>query len=328
MAQRDVIVMGCSAGGIEPLTQIVEGLPADLPAAVCIVQHFPEWAESALPRILNRLGTLPAKQAEDGETLSPGHIYVAPPGRHFEFAAPNKVRLTSGPRENGVRPAVDCLFRSAATVFGPRVVGVVLSGSLDDGSAGLQAIKRRGGVTIIQDPGTATFPGMPANALRAVDPDHVAAPGDIPNLLVRLVNEEAGEPPQVDAIEPSPGDLEQWSKAREGAGLLTCPDCGGTLMERRDGNVVQYTCHVGHRYSEQSMVAAQAVTLESAIYRAVRLMHERSFMLSKLSNRAQDANNPRFAERLRTQAAEVLASAHALVHMLRSHGESLGETGR
>src|SRR5215212_968855 len=185
MSARDIIVVGASAGGVEALTRLVKALPADLPASLFVVLHLPPDAHSALPTILNRRGQLWAVHPRDGETIEPGRIYVAPPDRHLVLHQ-GVARVVRGPRENGHRPAVDPLFRSAAAAYGPRVIGIVLSGTLDDGTAGLLAIKARGGVAVVQDPADALSPGMPENALENVPVDYQLAVDKMGLLLDRL----------------------------------------------------------------------------------------------------------------------------------------------
>jgi two-component system chemotaxis response regulator CheB len=187
---HDIIVIGASSGGIESLIEVVAGLPQDLSAAIFVVLHVSPQSKSELPAILSRAGPLPAAHAKDDETIAPGRIYVAPPDLHLLLNS-ERVRLVRGPKENNTRPAVDPLFRSAALAFGPRVVGVVLSGSLDDGTAGLIAVKKRGGVAIVQDPADAVFPDMPRNAMEAVDVDHCLPKSEIAAVLARLSREPA-----------------------------------------------------------------------------------------------------------------------------------------
>jgi two-component system, chemotaxis family, protein-glutamate methylesterase/glutaminase len=206
MPGHDIAVVGFSAGGIDPLLQMVADLPRDFPAAMFVVHHFPAQSISALPNILSRATVLPAAQAADGDQIVPGHIYVARPGQHL-LLRNGMVRLTRGPREHGHRPAIDPLFRTAARSFGPRVVGVILSGTLDDGTAGLHAVKDAGGIAVVQDPEHCTYPGMPASAIEHVAVDHVAPPQQLGTLLNHLVRQPAPEPPRyvprADEIDPA-----------------------------------------------------------------------------------------------------------------------------
>src|SRR5437764_11828796 len=183
-----VIAVGASAGGVDAISTVVAGLPADLRAAVLVVLHVSPRGKSVLPHILSSRGPLPARHATDGERLEPGRVYVAPPDQHL-VVEPGRVRVTGEPRENGVRPSVDTLFRSAALAYGPAVVGVVLSGTLDDGTAGLIAIKQHGGVAVVQDPNEAVFPSMPASAARFSDPDHIVPLDKVAPLLASIVGE-------------------------------------------------------------------------------------------------------------------------------------------
>ena len=192
MAYRDIVVIGASAGGVEALRTVVAGLPKDLPAAVLIVLHIPRSFPSALPAILGRSANVPVSAAVDGEALRPGRIYVAPPDRHL-LALDQRVRLSSGASENGHRPAIDPLFRSAACTFGPRTVGVVLSGTRDDGAAGLAAIVAHGGAAVVQDPDDALHPSMPRAALQQVHSEHVLPATKIGARIAQLVRNEAND---------------------------------------------------------------------------------------------------------------------------------------
>src|SRR5512138_1213118 len=203
MHGHDSVVIGFSAGGIEPLLQIVADLPSALPAALFVVHHFPAHSISALPNILARAAELPGRTARDREPVTPGTSYVGPPDRHL-LLMPGVVRLTRGPREHGNRPALDPLFRSAARSYGSRVVGVILSGTLDDGTVGLHAIKSAGGLAVVQDPEQAAYPGMPNSAIEHVEVDHVASATELGGLLARLTREPAGPRPALVSGEADP----------------------------------------------------------------------------------------------------------------------------
>jgi two-component system chemotaxis response regulator CheB len=249
MPGRDVVVVGGSAGGVEAMARLVAGLPADFPGALFFVLHLPAQASSALPTILARHGPLPAHHAVDGERVEPGQIYVAPPDHHL-IVDRGVVRLGRGPRENRHRPSIDVLFRSAARAYGPRVVGVVLSGTLDDGTAGLATIKRLGGAAIVQDPEDALMPSMPMSALEHVEPEHTAAAADIPALLARLAAEplpERGAPTVPDELEKESEIAELDPAALEGQrpgrpATFGCPDCGGTLWELEESGLMRFRC--------------------------------------------------------------------------------------
>jgi two-component system chemotaxis response regulator CheB len=246
---RDIVAIGASAGGVEALIQICEQPPADLPAAVFVVLHTPPYAVSRLPRILARSGPLPAAHAVDGEPIEAGRVYVAPPDRHL-LLRPGRVELSRGPRENHARPAVDPLFRSAARAYGPRVVGVVLSGALYDGSAGLMAIKARGGAAVVQDPVEAVVAGMPRSALRYVAADHVLPAAAIAPMLDRLAREpvaEGGAAAMADEQEPIREVIrhdiaDQARDERPGeVTIYTCPDCGGAMWQAEANPPVRFS---------------------------------------------------------------------------------------
>jgi two-component system chemotaxis response regulator CheB len=293
-----VIVVGASAGGVDALSAVVAGLPADLPAAVLVVLHVSPRGKSVLPHILESRGRLPAHHAVDGERLEAGRVYVAPPDQHL-VVHPGRVGVTGEPKENGVRPSVDTMFRSAAHAYGPAVVGVVLSGTLDDGTAGLMAIKHHGGVAVVQDPAEALFPSMPASAARFADPDHIVPLDKVPSLLVGIV-EEWSEQQRAGAPQRSRDEHDQPTAARAEAqhgdpSEFTCPECGGTLWEQQEGDLLRFRCRVGHAYSTESLLADQREALEGALWGAVVALEERADLATRLSRRMQQSRPHRGA---------------------------------
>ena len=317
MSARDIIVIGASAGGVHALTEVVAGLPADLPAAVFAVLHLSPYGKSALPSILSRVSTLPSYHPEDGELIRHGRVYVAPPDRHLALEK-DRLRLSPGPTENGHRPAIDVLFRTAAQALGARVIGIVLTGNLDDGTAGLVQVKRHGGIAIVQDPAEADYPSMPKSALRNVDVDHVLPIAEIGPLLDRLArdplpagNPGNGGPPEAEAADKGrvPAD-EKEEEAKPSA--LTCPDCGGCLFESSLNGALHFRCRTGHAYSPESLVVKQSTSVEAALWSAIRALEERAALARRIEKRMCDAGSTlsgdRFSDRARTaeRHAEIL----------------------
>jgi two-component system chemotaxis response regulator CheB len=310
MAGHDIIVVGASAGGVEALTEVVRGLPPGLPAAVFVVCHFPSGVRSALPDILSRSGPLLASHARDGEPTYPGHVYVAPPDYHL-VVEPGKVRLNREARESGFRPAIDPLFRSAARVYGPRVVAVVLSGSALDGVAGLMAVRSEGGITIVQDPTDAVMASLPENARAIASPDYVVPAAELAALLVKLVHRPvpgAGGPNMVDPLESMPKIVDEDMKAqsrgeRRGAvSVFTCPECGGSLWQVDDHELVRFRCHVGHAYYGEGLLSEQAEALEAALWTAVRTFREKCVLSRQMAATERQRGNLPTAERFEEQA--------------------------
>ena len=284
-----VVAVGASAGGVEALKELAAGLPPDAPFAVLVVLHMPTGAASVLARIIDRSGPLPAVTAQHGEPLADGRIHVAVPGHHL-LVDDHRVMLSEGPTENGHRPAINALFRSVALNFGATAVGVLLSGVLDDGVLGLAAIRGRGGVTVVQDPADALFPGMPLNAIESGQVDHQSAAAEIGLLLGRL----AGRPVEETEMKPdSSMELEnriamgrRFSTAFDGEALgppsgYTCPDCSGSLMEVQVSN---YRCRVGHAWTADALLMAHDDEVEGALWVALRSLQEKV----KLSRRLAD----------------------------------------
>jgi two-component system chemotaxis response regulator CheB len=324
-----VIVVGASAGGVDALATAVAGLPADLPAAVLIVLHVSPRGKSVLPHILDTRCLLPVRHAVDGEALEAGRVYVAPPDHHL-VVDPGRVRLTTAPRENGVRPSVDVLFRSAALAYGPNVIGVVVSGTLDDGTAGLIAIKQHGGTAVVQDPTEATFPGMPASAARYADPDHIVSLDKLPALLASLSTQARDREPTAAEI-PGAQQSEQPSEARAEAQAgelseFTCPECGGTLWEQREGDLLRFRCRVGHAYSTESLLTQQTDALEGALWAAVVALEERADLVQRLCRRMEDRGRHGTASRFDREAADARRRAglvrEAITHLSRADENS------
>jgi two-component system chemotaxis response regulator CheB len=291
-AGRDILVIGASAGGVRALEALIAGLPADLGAAVFVVLHSSARHESQIVSILARRSQLTPTLAVHGETIQPGRVYVAPPDNHLLVRA-GYVHVVRGPKENGHRPAVDPLFRSAAAVYGPRVVGVVLTGHLDCGTAGMMSIKARGGVGVAQDPREAEAPEMPRHAIEHAGIDHVVTLADMPALLTRLVAEPAGARPAHVL-----GALLQLEGVEEGvAAELVCPTCQGKLTEAEVNGFSVFRCHVGHAFSLESVIAEQGEEVERALWAAVRALDEAAALSRRLVERSTGHLRDRFEER-------------------------------
>lgn len=286
---RDIIVIGASVGGVEALIQIVRELPADLPAAVLIVLHVPAFPRSNLPEILNRAGRLRAAHAVHGDTIRRGRIYIAPPDNHL-MVQDGHVRVMRGPKENGHRPAVDPLFRTAARSFGARVIGVILTGARDCGSAGLFAVKALGGMAVVQNPDDAYCPDMPRSALAHVDVDHVVPLGDIAPLLVRLVNTPA-------ATAGALRDIDAETARNAVPAEVVCPLCSGNMMEAQMGGLAQYRCHTGHVFSLDSLAVEQTQAVETALWTAVRVLQESETLARRTARGSPSGLAARFEEK-------------------------------
>jgi two-component system chemotaxis response regulator CheB len=317
---RDIIVVGASAGGLEALRTICASLPTDLPAAILVVQHIAPTARSLLPELLSRAGPVPALAGQDGLAVQPGRIYVAPPDQHMLLDGHGRLMLRRGPYENRTRPAVDVLFRSAAAAAGSRCIGVVLSGLLDDGTAGLIAIKRCGGLSVVQDPADATWPDMPRNALIGDSVDHSAAAADLPALLSRLAREPAGPtlpvPPELlTEIYISTREVPEMGEDAPIVGRpspLSCPDCGGVLNELRDGKVIRFRCQIGHAYASETLAAAQRDVLQEALASALRAHRERLVLFRRMHENAVERGHSHAAERWERAAREAERAAEVI----------------
>ncbi len=311
MTNRDLIVIGASAGGVEAYQQLIPLLPSDLPAAVLLVLHTGHDTPRTLAGILGAHSLLPVEDAEDGTRLEPGHVYVGVPNYHLRVED-SRMRLTLGPKENRHRPSVDTLFRSAAQAKGAAVIGVVLTGLLDDGSAGLAVIKAHGGVAVVQDPDDAIFDSMPRSAMEAAGPDYVVPLEKMASLLVRLTKGEAPAPaPHLAARSRKskgvatmprrtvpPDHQPTPTENKPGApSVYTCPECSGTLWQVSNGEVERYECRVGHAYSLASLVEAHSEAVEEALWVALRTLEESASLSRRMAERAREKRHNGLATR-------------------------------
>lgn len=296
-------MIGGSTGGFEAFKKIVQALPPDLDASIFIVWHMGANIRGILPEVLNKLSTIKAANAYDREPILTNRIYVAPPDHHL-LIEEGILRVTHGPKENRFRPALDPLFRSAAYVYGERVIGVVLTGGLDDGTAGLWRIKHSGGLAIVQDPTDAQVPSMPENAMREVEVDYCVPLVDIPGLLISLSAQLVNI--KKDTLKDEKTKIEINIAAEENAlrqGSLdigelspfTCPECQGVLSKIMDGNLARFRCHTGHAYSTDTLMASVTEKIEDSLYSAIRSMDESILLMNHIGDHYAEANLPKLA---------------------------------
>lgn len=301
---KDIIVIGTSAGGVEALRQLVGALPGDLQASIFVVLHTSSESPSLLADILNNFGKLPALTAHDGERIQKSRVYVTPPDRHL-LLEPGVVRVTRGPKENRFRPAIDPLFRSAAQTYGPRVIGVILTGYLDDGTAGLWTVKQLGGTAVVQDPADAVVPFMPFNAMTHVKVDYCLPLQEIAPLLVRLTTEAAEDK----GVYPVPKEVEiEVNIAKEqkaiDAGVLqlgepsnyACPECHGVLLQMKEGTLFRFRCHTGHAYSLESLLTDITEKMDDALWNSIRAFEEGELFMRHMAEHLGQGNSNHSAE--------------------------------
>lgn len=323
-AHHHIIVIGASAGGIEPLKQIVGDLPPDLPAAVFVVLHVGQV--SYLPEILERASRLTTLVASNGAAVEAGTVYVAPPGFHL-LLHDSHMMLRRGPRENLARPAIDPLFRSAALSFGASVIGVLLSGSLSDGTAGLRAIKAVGGLAVVQHPKDALVPAMVQSALHHVEVDHCLPAAQLGGLLARLAAEPVGKtlpaPPGVrpEAVVAAQEHSTMKDEDRLGElSVFTCPECHGPLREIEDGDMLRYRCHTGHAFTADAMMEAQAVEADGILWSLLRSHQQRAEFTWRMAERE-------VAAQLGKRAREYEADARVIERILESRRVQVTDDG-
>jgi two-component system chemotaxis response regulator CheB len=309
------IVIGASAGGIEALKEVVCQIPTNLPAPVFVVVHIPPFVASSLPEILSNAGPLPAVHPQDGRKIDAGFIYVAPPDHHL-LIEKSSMAVKKGPKENRFRPSIDALFRSAAYVCGPRAIGVVLSGALDDGTSGLWSIKRLGGIAIVQQPNQARFESMPRNALDYVEVDYNLPSADIGALLGHLANEQPVPGVVVESEIKTRMAKEVQIAAEDGAfqkGIMelgtltpfTCPECHGALVKIAEGKMSRFRCHTGHAYTDNALLEAVMETTGEMLWQVIRSFEEGVMLLKHMGQHLQDAGDSARAEIFFAKAREV-----------------------
>jgi two-component system chemotaxis response regulator CheB len=325
-SRRAIVVVGASAGGLDPLRVLLRGLPGDLPAAIFVVLHIPATGGSALPRILDRSGPLRADTAVDGEPIETGRVYVAPPDQHL-LVVEDTVRLSRGPRQNGVRPAADPLFRSAALYAGPRATAVVLSGTLDDAALGSATVERRGGRVLVQDPDDAEYDSMPRSAIAVTRRSAVVSASGLAGQVTRLAVSDVALPGAAGPDEPDgelaaeirdllDGSLEANPPAHTYSGL-TCPECGAPLYFAHRERADTYDCQAGHRWSPQNLVEEHSAALDRELWLAIRSLEERGRLTAKLAESARQRGHVLSASRFSAACEEAGRSADALRQAVR-----------
>jgi two-component system chemotaxis response regulator CheB len=291
MPKRDIVVIGASAGGIIALVDLFKHLPNDFDGYIFVVEHLSAYSPSVLPQILSRAGNLKAIHPQDGEQMQKNIIYVAPPDHHLMIEK-DKVLVKKGPKENRFRPSIDALFRSAAYSYGSRVIGIVLSGLLDDGTSGLWSIKRQGGICIIQDPADAAFPNMPLNVMEYVEVDRVLPVRQIGALINQLTKETAPLNPQLTLEEKNLLEIEVSIAAQEDTFIkgvlekgtlsaLTCPECNGALVQFTEGKIIRYRCHTGHAFTDSSLLAGITKAIEENLWKTLKGLEEAIIILEQ-----------------------------------------------
>jgi len=323
MAQHDIVTIGASAGGVETLTELVGSLPEDLPAALFVVVHLAPESTSVLPQILDRAGPLRATQPSGGETIEKGRIYVAPPDHHLVLKQ-GIVSIVRGPTENRHRPAIDALFRSAARIYGPRVVGVLLTGAGDDGVSGLRAIKLRGGKVLVQDPDDAAVGELPRNAIKFVAVDHCVPIAGMALLLDEIVREPAPPPPEytIDELDKETRIAQVDLRVVEdddkvgSPSAYSCPDCGGVLWEIEEDDFLRFRCRVGHSYSALALADEQNESLEKGLWAGFRALEEASAFARRQAVRSRRSGHPALAERFMERAEEASMNAERIREMI------------
>jgi two-component system, chemotaxis family, protein-glutamate methylesterase/glutaminase len=312
MAKSGIIVVGTSAGGMDALTRLVAQLPKEFKAPIFVVQHMSaDITAETLRKTLELSGNLPCSEAKDGATFRSGTIDVAPSDHHLMIKGA-KILVTKGARENRSRPGIDPLFRSAAVAHRSKVIGIVLTGYLDDGTAGMIAIKRCGGTCVVQDPNEAAYPDMPQNVLKQLEVDHVLPVAEMGALLTKLLKRPARKD------KPVPRDIAIEARIAErvlsdlpsvdalGAQVpFNCPNCGGVLWEVAKGGVLRYRCHTGHAYTSSVLLAEQTDKIEETLWIALRMFEERRNLLTTMSDRGSRGFSPSASSRAKESEVHI-----------------------
>jgi two-component system chemotaxis response regulator CheB len=315
MAKRNIVVIGASAGGVFALKELVSALPANFTASVFIVLHVSPHTPSLLPEILSTAGPLEAVHPVDGDVIQPGRIYIAPPDHHLLIEY-EQVLVKKGPKENRFRPSIDALFRSAAYTYGSQVIGIVLTGMLDDGTSGMWSVQRLNGITIVQEPDDAAYASMPNSVLNYVDVDYRVPLTDLPALLVRLTSEAIPDSSPYEFADEDRMATEIGIAAQDNAfemGILdmgeltplTCPECNGALISIREGKLVRYRCHTGHAYTASSLLAETTRMTEESFWSAIRQLEETVIILEQSGKQFAEGGNRQASEQFMAKAQEM-----------------------
>ena len=314
MAKRNIIVIGASAGGVYALKELVALLPHDFDATIFLVVHVSPHSPSYLPEILNHSGPIKAVHPKDGELIQPGMIYIAPPDHHLLIEY-EQVIVKKGPKENRFRPSIDALFRSAAYTYGPRVIGIVLTGMLDDGTSGMWSVKRLGGICIVQEPEEAMYASMPNHVMEYVDVDYVIPVNKMGLLLSDLITEQVPDEPNLIQEELKRIEAEVNIAAQDNAfdmGILdmgeltplTCPECNGALISIKEGKLIRYRCHTGHAYTANSLLAETTKVVEESFWKGIRALEETVILLEQSGQHFAEGGNKTVSEQFLQKSRE------------------------
>ena len=334
---RDIVVIGASAGGVTALKELVKDLPKDFKGSIFIVLHVPSYSETRLPWILSQAGDIEAVLPNDGDEVEPGKIYVAPNDHHMILRDDNKIVVRRGPKENRFRPAIDALFRSAAYIYGSRVVGVILSGLLDDGASGIWTIQQMGGIAIVQKPEDAEQPQLPKNVLQYVDPDYTVAASDMGPLISGLVKEPAPNKNKFSEAELKRLELEVIIATKDNAfemGIMqmgeltpyTCPECAGTLIRLVESDMIRFRCHTGHAYTASSLASEVTESVETKLWESMRALEEVNMLMNNIADHYEQMNKKDDATLFREKAKRAADRAHTIHDTVLEHDQFSADT--
>lgn len=322
MIKRRIIVTGASAGGVEALKEFVTHLPGDLKASVFVVLHIPPYTQSFLPEILGKVTSLVVRHPNDGDKIKEGHVYIAPPDHHL-LIEHGRMGIKKGPKENRFRPAIDALFRSAAYVYKNKVIGIILSGALNDGTSGLWSIKRLGGIAIVQDPSEAFFPEMSQSAMEYVTVDHILSVKKMGSLLANLTSQPAPSPRAIPKEERKILEMEVKIATNDNAfemGIMnkgeltpfTCPECHGALVKLLKGELMEYRCHTGHSFTASALLAGITEGIEQTIIQAIRGIEESVILMENIATHFTKSGKKDVAEIFSRKAKEASKKARTI----------------